>query len=111
MEEKKSEKQIQKDDMAWDMLQAVGDIAGSNRYPNASFEDFLIAFADTIYLLYCVNSGRIEEIKVDDRLYLAVQSPEVQKYMERSDFKEKSFYDATKDMYFIPKDWIRDELQ
>jgi hypothetical protein len=40
----------------------------------------------------------------ETNLYVAVEWPEYQCYMEHKDFRERCFYSADNDIYFIPVD-------
>ena len=37
--------------------------------------------------------------------YVKVEWPEIQDYMERSDYKEEVYFDPNKNTWFIPENW------
>ena len=37
--------------------------------------------------------------------YIKVEWPEIQDYMERSDYKEEVYFDPNKNCWFIPENW------
>lgn len=42
--------------------------------------------------------------------YIAVEWPEIQDYMMRADYSEKSYFDPIKNTWLIPEDWLDEEL-
>ena len=38
--------------------------------------------------------------------YIAVEWPDIQDYMPRLDFKEKCYFDPSKNTWLIPEEWL-----
>lgn len=38
--------------------------------------------------------------------YIKIEWPEIQDYMEHEDYKEECYFDSTKNVWFIPEDWL-----
>jgi hypothetical protein len=42
-----------------------------------------------------------------DSKYVLVKWPEIQEYMDRSDYPEECYFDPEKDVWFIPEFWVK----
>ena len=50
-------------------------------------------------------------VKIMNERYVEVTWPEIQDYMFRTDYQERSRYDAQRDVYLIPESWLYDLKQ
>ena len=42
--------------------------------------------------------------------YVKVEWPEIQDYMDNSDYPEECYFDPKKNVWFIPENWESDDL-